>query len=425
VIALVVAGAALVGDGGEEGIGERSGPAPARPEKLDVERIKRRVERLRGLRFRRPLAITFASPRRAQTLIREATAGEYSRRETLIDEEALKLIGLLAPSARLERYLRAVETEQVIGFYDERSKRLVVVREGSRGGGFQEITLAHELVHALEDQHFGIEGDEGFNDDRGLADSALFEGTATALMIDYAARFMSTSDAFEALDEVGGAETKLPAFVEDLLLFPYLQGARFVNGLRIDGRWAAVNKVIRYRRPRTTEHVLHLDKYATGERGVQVAASGAGPELGRDWKRLDVSAIGELDLRLLFEYVGDVTDREASAGWDGGRFELWRRRSGGGPCRGPCVGRDVGVIGLVWDSARDRVEAQAAFEKVFERGLKGERLAARRGNDRWSSRGGAIAIAGTARMLTVVLAPSVDLAARVLASAPGTARPAS
>ena len=84
--------------------------------------------------------------------------------------------------------LDRVDQEQVLGFYDDRSKRLVVIRDAGVSRPLLELTLAHELVHALEDQRFGLDVGEGVRDDEVLAEAALAEGTATALMADYAGR---------------------------------------------------------------------------------------------------------------------------------------------------------------------------------------------------------------------------------------------
>jgi hypothetical protein len=418
VIVVVIAIAAVIG-GGDDGESQPArAKAPAgRPARIDVAKIERRVERMRGLRFRRPLSITFASPQRAQAIIGEVTKAEYPRRDMLVDEEELKLLGLLPPSANLERYLRAIDAEQVLGFYDDRgSKRLVVVREASAGRALQEITLAHELTHALEDQHFGIASPEGLSDDRELAEASLFEGTATALMIDYATKYFSPDDALEALGDVGDEETKLPPFIEDLLAFPYDQGERFVNSLRIGKSWRAVDKVIRFRRPQTSEQVIHLDKYATDEKPSPVTLPDAGRTLGSGWKRLEKSTLGEVDLRLLFEHVGHVRaakSEEAEAGWGGGSFELWRR-SQNGSCPSPCVARDAAVLALAWDSRRDRRQAADAFRRVFERGLEGRRLAARGGVGLWSSRGGAIGMTTRGRETRVAFAPDLETVTRIL-----------
>ena len=323
-------------------------------------------------------------------------------------------MGLLRPDQDLARYLRAIATEQVLGFYDDRSKRLVVVT--GKSGALQEITLAHELVHALEDQHFGVGSDERLRNDRSSAESALFEGTATALMVDYAERYFDLGDALDAFGAADGGDTKLPPFVEDLLLFPYEQGARFVNTFRSGGGWRAVDNVIRYRRPRSTEQVIHPRNYALGDLPTQVRVPDVRSRLGATWKRLDATESGELDTRLVFEHVADVGDPAASDGWDGGRFELWRKA--GARCDAPCVSRDVAVWGLAWDTAADRAQAERAFTRAFERGLKGRRVELKNGArgsvGLWSSRGAAIGIKGRGRSTTIVFAPTPGAVATLL-----------
>jgi hypothetical protein len=412
VIVGVIAGAALIGGGDEP----RAKSSATRPAQIDVALIKRRVERMRGLRFRRPLSVAFASPKRAQAIIDAVTKSDYTHRDQLIDEEELKLLGLLSASDHVARYLEAIEREQVLGFYDDRSKKLVVVRAGSAGHALQEITLAHELTHALEDQHFEIKSEAGLTDDQGVADATLFEGTATALMVDYATKYFSPDDALEALGDAGDAETKLPGFIEDQLIFPYEQGAQFVSSLRLGRSWRPVDKVIRFRRPRTSEQVIHLDKYASDEGPMPVGLSDIGRALGSEWKRLDTTTVGELDLRLLFQYAGHLRNNvsdEAAVGWGGGKLELWRR-SQKGSCPAPCIGRDAAIMAIEWDSQRDRAQAESALRRLFERGLEGKPLPERPGIRLWSSRGGAIALQARGRGTRVAFAPDPEAAVRIL-----------
>jgi hypothetical protein len=406
VVAAVVLGAALIGGG--ESQQEQAGDRGSAQQRVRLAPVIRRVERLRGLRFKRKLNVTFASPQRAAAIYERAEGEQYSTRARLIDEEELKLLGLLRPGDQLERYLRAIATEQILGFYDDRNKRLVVVTGESGSRALQEMTLAHELVHALEDQHFGVGGGERLRDDRAAAETALFEGTATSLMVDYAARHFDLADALDAFGAVDSGETKLPPFMEELLLFPYEEGARFVDTFRAGGGWRAVDNVIRYRRPRSTEEVIHPRSYALPRSPARVRLPDVRSRLGAGWKRLDDTESGELDVRLLFEHVADVSGSAASDGWDGGRFELWRRT--GARCDAPCVSRDVVVWGLAWDTAVDRAQAERAFTRAFERGLKGKRVelehGARGAVGLWSSRGAAIGIRGSGRRTTVVFAPT-------------------
>jgi hypothetical protein len=119
---------------------------------------------------------------------------------------------------------------------------------------------------------------------------------------------------------------------------------------------------------------------------------------------------------LLFGQVGKVKGTEAAAGWGGGQFELWRRKTSGAPsCAAPCLARDTGVLRLAWDTRADRGQGEDALQKVFEHGLEGRRMAAHAGVSLWSSRGGAIAMAGNGRETTVLLAPTVGLASKLVA----------
>jgi hypothetical protein len=418
VVALTLVVAVLIGPGEEKGsrpAGTVAASAGKGGRSVDVTRIERRVEKLRGLRFRKPLKVSFLSPARAQRVFRTRSKAEYSDARRRIDEEVIKLLGLLEPSVDLGKVLAAVANEEVLGFYDDRSKELVVIRKATDSKGLLELVLAHELVHALEDQHFDFRGEASFTDDQSSAASALIEGTATALMTDYAGRYLKPADLLGVLGSVSGTETKLPTFIERSLLFPYIEGEKFVTTFRDAGSWRAIDKVYELRQPSSTEQIMHPEKYAIDERPARVRVDRVTRRLGSGWARLDSTGVGEFDLRLLFRQVGRVKGTAASAGWGGGRIELWRRRTSGAPkCPAPCVDRDVAVLQLAWDTSADRAEGENALRQVFEPGLKGKRVAGEAGLGLWSSRGGAIGLVSRGRQTTVVFAPSEQLAARLL-----------
>ena len=98
----------------------------------------------------------------------------------------LKLLGLLEPRVDLRDVSATVFGQGVAGYYDPRTKRLRIVRGAQTTNPFlEEITLAHELTHALEDQRFGLDlEDSSGSDDAALARLALVEGSATAVMFD-------------------------------------------------------------------------------------------------------------------------------------------------------------------------------------------------------------------------------------------------
>ena len=251
-----------------------------------------------------------------------------------------------------------------------------MIRDAGASRPLLEITLAHELVHALEDQRFGLDVPDGVPDDAALAESSLAEGTATALMIDYADRATWTSRDVLSLAEPAQDSGSLPPFLETPLLFPYLEGEEFVYVFRGERRaGSAIDSVYRFRRPRSAEQVIHPRDFALGER----ARAGARAAARADARAADGGGCGRR--RWASSTCGCCSTswaargRPAAAqGWGGGRFELWRRGSLGDDCEAPCVAKDVAFMRVRWDTAADRAEAERQLVRVFEHGLHGARL---------------------------------------------------
>lgn len=334
-----------------------------------VAAVARRVERIRELRFDRLPPVRQVTKAQARTEGLREFDRDVSPREVAAEERLLKLLDLLPQDAKLRELAAETLSSEVGGFYDPRTGRLSIVGE-TPSGLLGEITLAHELTHALEDQRFGLDlpTPTGFNRDRAAARSALHEGTATIAMVDYAVlKQAGTSDvpaslraqALGALDEAAVPPSSgLPRYVREGLVFPYAAGARLVN--RIQGRgWAAVDRAIEEDPPVSTEQIMHPGKYLAGERPVRVRVEA--PPGVRVVKRGD---FGEFDTeQLLRDANGRALARRAAAGWGGGGFALWRS----------------GVaLRWVWDNARDASEFERALRAAARR-LGGARVNSRNG----------------------------------------------
>jgi hypothetical protein len=399
--------AALVAGEGDRGGGEA---AVREPPAAPVGTIARRVESLRGLRFRRmpePVTVSAAQARREGLADLDRTYPPARRRA---DEEVLKLLGLLEPDVDLRAVSGAVLSEQVAGYYDPRTGRLRVV-SGAGGGSpaLDEITLAHELTHALEDQRFrlGLE-DADPSGDRALARLALVEGTATVVMFEYAARHLDPAQALGGLAAsalgAGGA-TPLPPFVQAQLVFPYLGGRALVDHLleTAGGRWTVVDAAERFRPPVSTEQVLHPEKYLRAEPPRRVGLR-AGAALGPGWRRAVAGTWGEWATGQLLG-GGRAAERSAS-GWGGDRYELWR--SGGRGCPAPCTRADALVMRWRWDTAADEREFAAALAR------RPAAWGARPGPaGTFALRGGAVAVRRAGGAVTLAFAPTAALARRL------------
>lgn len=418
VVALALVGV-LLGGGGDGGpTGEARGG-----ERISAERIglvQRRVERLRGLRFRRPVPVRVISAEAA----RRYGVGEERRTAQPQRErgqvEMLKLVGLLAPEVDVEKVLSAVYGEQVAGFYDTRRERLMLVR----GAGVDEVTLAHELTHALEDQHFDLDKAGGgrperLSDDAAGGYTALVEGTATEVMLRYMLRYPDAAPSLgDALGSLGAATsgTPLPPYVMRSLLFPYLRGQELVAALRHgEESWALVNVALRYRVPATSAEVLEPDRWLQVRRPARVPMAGARSVLGAGWRRAVGSTFGQFDTtQLLLASSGSAGAQRVAAGWDGGRYELWRRGGwgsrAGAACAVPCRSRDALVLAWRVERPGDAV----ALERALGRWLR-ETLDARAdGGGGWRVPGGSAAVVSARGLaVRVALAPTALLAGRL------------
>src|SRR3954451_17983518 len=367
IVGLLVGGFVLGGTSTSSGGG---GTAGARAAAAKVAPIARRVETIRGLRFKhlpKPLIVTAAQTRAdsLRDLDRHTTPGE--RRAAA---QVLVLLGLLKPGVDLRAIEGDVAGEQVAGYYDTRRKRLAIVAgAGAADDVPSEITLAHELDHALDDQRLGVRalGSAGA-DDYASAYTALVEGVATSVMDQYARRYIdpgrALSSAFATAGPALASTKKIPPYLLSSILFSYTAGEKFVNELRQVGHgWKLVNYALRKRPPRSTEQVIHPEKYFIDERRVAVPVSGLGALLPRGWKRATGGTVGEFDTDQVLKLgVNSAVAGDAAAGWGGGSYVLWsssdRKQS-------------ALVLAWAWDTPRDAAEFLTAARQYVARKLHG------------------------------------------------------
>jgi hypothetical protein len=413
-IVVLMGGALLLGEAG----GDDEEPDRVSVSDEELARVAGRVERLRGERFKerpRPRIVSSAEARR------EAIAEldrSYPPERRAADEELLKLLGLLEPDDSLREIEDAVFGGQVAGYYDTRRDRLSLVEDVSGTDAVTlEITLAHELVHALEDQRFDLREPEGGADDEATAYTALVEGTATSVGTIYAQQHIDAGQALvaglSALGSSGLADfEELPAYVQAALLFPYLEGERFVTQLHEFGDgWRLVDYALRRRPPDSTEQILHPEKYIRFEepRTLRLRPRRT---LGPGWRRASRGSLGEFDTGQLLRLGDEGSARGAAEGWGGGTYESWRL-GGAEDCEAPCRERRAVVVAWTWDSRADAREFAAALPAYLEDGLG----AHADGDGRWSLDTGAAAVAERGAMTTLALAPSAELAERLASRA--------
>lgn len=255
--------------------------------------------------------------------------------------EILVSLGLAPIDFDYATSIRRVMTAKLAGFYQPRTKTMYLAQD--LPAMEQIITLNHELVHALQDQHFGLGDRLRYREDAGdeqAALHALAEGDATSLMLDLMVRPQGKNaldiqgDILEGSESLPPEAGEVPGVIVRSIIAPYRDGLEFVHWLRRRGGWAAVTAAWA-RPPVSTEQVIHPEKYQRGEAPLVVevpAPPGAG------WRATYHDVMGEQGLRaVLEEWRSPAAAAQAASGWGGDRVAVyslddqravaWRMRS--------------------------------------------------------------------------------------------------
>jgi hypothetical protein len=230
-------------------------------ERLALRKLMRVAERLRGLRFLSPVELRVED----RTGMRAYVARALDETELARARRRYVALGVLPAELDVRALLEDLLEDELVGYYDAETKRLVVRDELARTlaksprdegqSGFEE-TLVHELVHALQDQHLGL-GDhlhDRRSTDADNAYAALVEGDAQLTMLAYALETRGTTmtpelvrgpelhAVLEAPQRALGARmAEAPALVREPLLFRYRVGTRYAARLYAEGGFARID----------------------------------------------------------------------------------------------------------------------------------------------------------------------------------------
>jgi hypothetical protein len=295
------------------------------PEPDYIRDIKAQVSKLRGLPWKGPLSVQIVSKPELARRVKEVTARDTHPDRLTGDADTLKVLHLIPRDFDYAKAIDELLAEQVLGFYDPETKELVVADAGDgEVAPDTKVSIAHELDHALTDQHFDFGGrsqaiDDADNEEEYAALSALVEGDAVSLQLRWAEEYLTADEQAEALLGSGsGTEVleRTPAYLQDSLLFPYTSGTDFVAGLIEGPSFKGVDQAY-LRPPTSTEQILHPELYRSSQSWSPPAlpdiAAGTGCEAVRK------NTLGEFTMRELLPSV-----KSAAQGWNGDTFQTVR-----------------------------------------------------------------------------------------------------
>lgn len=356
------AGAAL-GDLTIEQIEEkiRAQAEPSKPEELQAlgKKILREVSAVRELEIKGPVAMEVATREQIVSYVDSRIREEMKDEELLGQEAALKRLGLLPEKLDMRKFLLDLYGEQVAGYYDPFKQKFFIA--SWMDARSQAPIMAHELTHALQDQHFNL---KPFltplpeNSDATSARQAVVEGDAVMSMFAYLQGGGSTPSGVGQLLRASMTSPLYPVFsgappyFQEALFFPYADGADFVSRIKGTGGFKPVTGIYKDL-PRSSEQILHPEKYSTKRDDPTPVAL---PLEVAGWTQVHNDVLGELVIRVMMAGFLDTDRAQTIAeGWDGDRYRAFQKGKKGTPKGGGSRGTMI-ALRTVWDTPEDATE---------------------------------------------------------------------
>jgi hypothetical protein len=301
-----------------------------------ADEVLEQMSEITGLKLRSPLKKSLRSREQIRAYVVNEMKEDKDAAERYAGQRSAEAFGLLPKDFNLDAFMVDLLTEQIAGLYDPKIHEFYVADWIPVAD--QKMVMAHELTHALQDQHFQIENWAKAarpNDDAELARESVLEGSAMAAMVDYL--LQGTGRSLQDLTDInpstliGDMEStpmlkKAPPFLKDALIFPYLDGLNFSAAvLRPDG-WSALAGIFT-KPPVSTQQIMHPTLYKSGKIPPKVVIPSMDKDVGADWTKLEDNIMGEFGWKeVLKQFLGEERAATVSSAWNADRYVLYEEK---------------------------------------------------------------------------------------------------
>ena len=374
-------------------------------QEADVRELGQQVELVRGLPAVRPVPFRAITQAELHDEVTAQTDEDVAALRQ--DEAALRLLGLIDRDDDLAKLLAQSQSDTLLGYYDPQEQAFVYVTDKAPGA-IEELTIAHEYVHALQDQHFTLALPAAqLDDDSRLAIRALVEGDASLsakLYADSALGFSDLLSTFSASPLLDNATlARLPDALTEMLQFPYEAGTAFVGALYDQGGLKAVDNAFAVP-PRSTEQILHANKYLAQEQPISVRAPALPAALQKTWRVANSNVLGELGWRMALQSrLEPMAANIGAAGWGGDRYTLFQQGE-----------KQTYMLAAIsaWDTEADAQE----FAELYTAGMNNQLAAEETSSDlfsdnpvrTWSHDGWYTGLAHNGQQVALVVGPDAE-----------------
>jgi hypothetical protein len=301
-----------------------------------ADEVLQQVSEITGLKLLTPLKKTLRSRDEIRAYVIREMDDERKPAERYAEARSAEAFGLIPKGFDLDNFMVDLLTEQIAGLYDPKAREFYIADWIPLDD--QRMVMAHELTHALQDQHFQIEKwvkAARPNDDAELARESLLEGSAMAAMIDFLLR--GTGHSVEDLPAIDPSifaadmskSPKLqeaPQFLKDAMIFPYFGGLTFSAAILKPAGWNGLSSVFA-KPPLSTQQILHPALYKSGKAPTPITIPALEKLLGSDFLKIDENVMGEFGWKeILKQFLGEERAKPPAAAWTGDLYVLYEQK---------------------------------------------------------------------------------------------------
>jgi len=341
------------------------------------DEVLQHVVSLRQLQPKGPIKRAVRNRQEMRTAVLALSQEALSPAEWEAERKAMLQWGLIAPDFRLQEFVLDLLSEQAAGYYDPKQRTFFIADWLPQL--IQKPVMAHELVHALQDQHYDLQRNFDLVQDQAdltLARKALIEGDAMAVMLAYLLQPLGLSmddlpdmhtlvhAGASLLGEQFQVYARAPLILRQQLLFPYVHGLAFVKAALARGGWAELERVYR-RPPVSTQQIMHPEKYfaPTPQLPSEVTLQLSAAALSTPWKQLKRDVLGEFLLAVILQqFLPEEEAKQRAAGWRGDRYALFEHQESG---------RLLLVSVTIWDTPAAAAQFFQSYAKLLARKYPG------------------------------------------------------
>jgi hypothetical protein len=294
------------------------------------------MSQITGLDQRSPVKKTLRSREEIRAYVIREMNEDKEPAERYASARSAEALGLLPKGFNLDTFMVDLLTEQIAGLYDPKSQEFYIADWIPLAD--QKMVMAHELTHALQDQHYQIDAwvkAARPNDDAELARESVLEGSAMAAMIDYLLldKGLSIKDVpdIDPSLMVGDmadspAMQKAPPFLRDSLVFPYLSGLSFCAAILKPNGWPSIGRIFA-KPPVSTQQIMHPTLYKTGKLPIVLTIPPVETLLGPDYAKLEDNLLGEFGWKeVLQQFLDEKRAAPLAAAWEGDRYVIFEQK---------------------------------------------------------------------------------------------------